>query len=155
MWLYFRFPLSFREVEELVLQRGVIVSYETVRRRCGRFGQACAAALRRRRPRPGNRWHLGEVFVRIDGELRYLGGPSARAATYSTSSSSTGGTKTAARHFSRRLVRKRRAVPRVVVTDGLRSQGAAHREVMPSVGHRQPKHPNNRAENSHQPTRTA
>ena len=72
VWLYFRFPLSFREVEELMLERGVTVSYETVRLWCGKFGQQYAGALRRRQPRPGDKWHLDEVFVRIRGKLHYL-----------------------------------------------------------------------------------
>ena len=72
VWLYFRFPLSFREVEELMLLRGVAVSYETIRRWCAKFGQAYANQLRRRRPRPGDKWHLDEVFVGINGRLRYL-----------------------------------------------------------------------------------
>jgi putative transposase len=72
VWLYFRFPLSFREVEELMLQRGVLVSYETVRRWCATFGQAYENGLRRLRPRPGDKWHLDEVFVKINGELKYL-----------------------------------------------------------------------------------
>ena len=67
VWLYFRFPLSFREVEELMLVRGVAVSYETIRRWCAKFGQAYANQLRRRRPRPGDKWHLDEVFVGING----------------------------------------------------------------------------------------
>ena len=72
VWLYFRFPLSLREVEELMLARGVAVSYETIRRWCAKFGQAYANQLRRRRPRPGDKWHLDEMFVRINGRLRYL-----------------------------------------------------------------------------------
>ena len=72
VWLYFRFPLSFREVEELMLARAVVVSYETIRRWCAKFGQAYANQLRRRRPHPGDKWHLDEVFVRIEGKLRYL-----------------------------------------------------------------------------------
>lgn len=68
VWLYFRFPLSFREVEELMLERGVIVSYETVRRWCAKFGQGYANDLRRRRVRPGDKWHLDEVFIKINGE---------------------------------------------------------------------------------------
>jgi transposase-like protein len=70
--LYFRYPLSFREVEELKLERGVTVSYETGRRWCGKFGQAYAGALRRRQPRPGDKWHLDEVFIKINGVQRYL-----------------------------------------------------------------------------------
>jgi hypothetical protein len=69
VWLYFRFPLSYREVEELMLQRGVIVSYETIRRWCAKFGQAYANGLRRRRPRPGDKWHLDEVFIKVNGVL--------------------------------------------------------------------------------------
>ena len=72
VWLYFRFPLSFREVEELMLVRGVAVSYETIRRWCAKFGQAYANQLRRRRPRPGDKWHLDEVFVKINGITGYL-----------------------------------------------------------------------------------
>ena len=72
VWLYHRFPLSFREVEELMLQRGVVVSYETIRQWCAKFGQAYANQLRRRRPRPGDKWHLDEVFVKINGAQRYL-----------------------------------------------------------------------------------
>ena len=116
VWLYFRFPLSFREVEELMLERGIVVSHETIRRWCGKFGQIYANALRRRQPQPRDKWHLDEVFIKINGRLR-------------------------------------RTVPRVIITDKLRSYGAAHREVMPSVEHRPHKGLNNRAENSHQPTR--
>jgi putative transposase len=72
VWLYFRFPLSFREVEEPMLERVVLVSYETVRRWCVKFGQAYAGALRRRQPRPGNKWHLDEVFIKISGKQKYL-----------------------------------------------------------------------------------
>jgi putative transposase len=67
VWLYFHLPLSYREVEKLMLQRGVIVLEETVRRWCGKFGQAYAAGLRRRRPRPGDKWHLDEVYIMING----------------------------------------------------------------------------------------
>ncbi|GAA2564955.1 IS6 family transposase [Streptomyces fimbriatus] len=153
VWLYFRFPLSFREVEELMPQRGVLVSHETVRRWCATFGQACANGLRRRRPRSGDEWHLDEVFVRINGELKYLwravdaGGNVLGVLVQSRRG------EAVARRFFRRVMKKTRAVPRVVVTDKLRSYGAAHREVMPCVEHRRSKYLNNRAENSHQPTR--
>ena len=66
-WLYHRFPLSFREVEELMVVRGVIVSYETIRQWCAKFGPEYAAGLRRRQPRPGDKWHLDEVFLTITG----------------------------------------------------------------------------------------
>ena len=72
VWLYHRFPLSFREVEELMLVRGVIVTYETIRQWCAKFGPVYAAGLRRRQPRPGDKWHLDEVFLTINGRRRYL-----------------------------------------------------------------------------------
>ncbi|WP_443080228.1 IS6 family transposase [Streptomyces sp. P9-A2] len=153
VWLYFRFPLSFREVEELMLQRGVIVSYETIRRWCLKFGQSYANALRRRRPRPGDKWHLDEVFVKINGVRHYLWRAVDQDGNVLDILVQNRRNKAAARRFFRRLLKTTRAVPRVLVTDKFRSYGAAHREVMPSVEHRSHKGLNNRAENSHQPTR--
>ncbi|WP_184934199.1 IS6 family transposase [Kitasatospora kifunensis] len=153
VWLYFRFPLSCREVEEMMLQRGVIVSYETIRRWCLKFGQAYANALRRRRPRPGDKWHLDEVFIRINGEQKYLWRAVDRDGNVLDILVQNRRDKAAARRFFRNLLKKTTTVPRVIVTDKLRSYSAAHREVMPSVEHRSHKGPNNRAENSHQPTR--
>ncbi|WP_455567499.1 IS6 family transposase [Streptomyces atratus] len=153
VWLYFRFPLSFREVEELMLERGVIVSYETVRRWCMKFGQAYANGLRRRRPRPGDKWHLDEVFIKINGERKYLWRAVDADGNVLDILVQNRRDKAAARRFFRTLLKKTRSVPRVVVTDKLRSYGAAHHEVMPSVEHRSHKGLNNRAENSHQPTR--
>ena len=72
VWLYHRFPLSFREVEELMVVRGVIVTYETIRQWCAKFGPVYAAGLRRRQPRPGDKWHLDEVFLTINGRRQYL-----------------------------------------------------------------------------------
>jgi putative transposase len=153
VWLYFRFPLSYREVEELMLQRGVVVSFETVRRWCLKFGQAYANALRRRRPGPGDKWHLDEVFVSINGERRYLWRAVDQDGNVLDILVQSRRDKAAARRFFRKLLKQTGAVPRVVVTDKLRSYGAAHREVLPSVEHRCHKGLNNRAENSHQPTR--
>jgi len=153
VWLYFRFPLSFREVEELMLERGVIVSYETVRRWCVKFGQAYANALRRRRPRPGDKWHLDEVFVKINGVQKYLWRAVDQDGNVLDILIQGRRDKAAARRFFRKLLTKTGQVPRVIVTDKLKSYGAARREVMPSVEHRSHKWLNNRAENSHQPTR--
>ncbi|MET8538451.1 IS6 family transposase [Streptomyces sp. NPDC005065] len=153
VWLYFRFPLSYRDVEELMLRRGVIVSHETVRRWCLKFGQAYADGLRRRRPRPGDKWHLDEVFIKVSGELKYLWRAVDQDGNVLDILVQNRRDKAAARRFFRRLMKKTRAVPRVVVTDKLRSYKAAHREAMPSVEHRSHKGLNNRAENSHQPTR--
>ncbi|WP_181383406.1 IS6 family transposase [Streptomyces sp. NWU339] len=153
VWLYFRFPLSFREVEELMLERGVIVSYETIRRWCLKFGQQYANGLRRRQPRPGDKWHLDEVFIKINGEQKYLWRAVDQHGGVLDILVQNRRDKAAARRFFRTLLTKTGGVPRVIVTDKLRSYGAARREVMPSVEHRSHKGLNNRAENSHQPTR--
>ncbi|WP_326756810.1 IS6 family transposase [Streptomyces hirsutus] len=153
VWLHFRFPLSFREVEELMLERDVLVSYETIRRWCAKFGQIYANALHRRRPRPGDKWHLDEAFVKINGELKYLWRAVDQDGNVLDILVQNRRDKVAARRFFRRLLKRTCSVPRVVVTDKLRSYSAAHREVMPSVEHRQSKYLNNRTENSHQPTR--
>ncbi|MFE9922738.1 IS6 family transposase [Streptomyces sp. NPDC005774] len=150
---YHRFPPSFREAEERMLERGVVVSYETLRRWCAKFGRICANELRRRRPRPGGTWHLEEVFLMLSGQRQHLW----RAVDQHGNGldvlvQSKRDTRAAARFF-RRPSKGLEYVPRVVVTDKLRSCGAAHREVMPSVEHRASKYLNNRAENSHQPTR--
>ncbi len=137
-----------------MLERGVIVSYETIRRWCLEFGQQYANSLRRRcRPRPGDKWHLDEVFVKINGEQKYLWRAVDQDGMVLDILAQNRRDKTAARRFFRRPVKTARTVPRVVVTVRLRSYGAAHREVMPSVEHRSHKGLNNRAENSHQPTR--
>ena len=91
VWRYHRFPLSFREVEELMLVRGVIVTHETIRQWCAKFGPVYAAGLRRRQPRPGDKWHLDEVFLTINGVGTTCGGPSTRTATSSTSWSNLAG----------------------------------------------------------------
>ncbi|GAA3773280.1 hypothetical protein GCM10022206_09870 [Streptomyces chiangmaiensis] len=151
MWLYHRFPLSFREAEELMLERGVVVSYETIRRWCATFDQAYAGALRRRQPQPGDKWHLDEVFIKINGEQKYLWRAVDADGNVPDILVQNRRDTAAARRFFRRLLKKTRTVPRVGVTDKLRSCGAAHRKVMPSVEHRSHKRLNNRAENSHQP----
>ncbi|MFG2409787.1 IS6 family transposase [Streptomyces brevispora] len=153
VWLYHRFPLSFREVEELLLERGVTVSYETIRRWCVKFGQQYANALRCRRPQPGDKWHLDEVFIKINGEQKYLWRAVDQDGMVLDIFVQTRRDTAAARRFFRRLLKTTATVPRVIVTDKLRSYGAAHREVLPSVEHRSHKGLNNRAENSHQPTR--
>jgi putative transposase len=154
VWLYFRFPPSFREVEELMLERGIVVSYETIRRWCAKFGQTYANALRRRQPQPGDKWlYLDEVFIKINGRLQYLWRAVDQDGNVLDILVQDRRDKAAAKRFFRRLLKNTGAVPRVIVTDKLRSYGAARREVMPSVEHRQSKYLNNRAENSHQPTR--
>jgi putative transposase len=153
VWLYHRFPLSFREVEEMMLARGVVVSYETIRAWCAKFGQAYANQLRRRRPRPGDKWHLDEVFIRINGTIHYLWRAVDQHGNVLDILVQSRRNALAARKFFRKLLKGLRYVPRVLVTDKLASYGPAYRVVMPSVQHRQSKYLNNRAENSHQPTR--
>ncbi|QXC46609.1 IS6 family transposase [Rhodococcus qingshengii] len=152
VWLYFRFPLSFREVEELMLERGVVVSYETIRRWCAKFGQAYANELRRRRPQPGDKWHLDEVFIRINGRQHYLWCAVDQDGNVLDVLVQSRRNALAAKRFFRRLLKGLEYVPRVIVTDKLGSYQVAHREMLGSVEHRQSKYLNNRAENSHQPT---
>ncbi|MDO0924136.1 IS6 family transposase [Streptomyces sp. TG1A-8] len=153
VWRYFRFPLGFREVEGLMPERGVVVSHETVRRWCAKFGQSCADGLCQRRPRSGDTWHLDEVFTRVNGERKYLwraldaGGSVLDIPVQSRRDTA------AARRLFRKPLKKTCPVPQVVVTGKLRSHGAAHHEVTSCVEHRPHKGLNNRAANSHQPTR--
>ncbi|GAB3179947.1 IS6 family transposase [Streptomyces incanus] len=150
---YCRFPLSFREIEELMLQRGILVSHETVRRWCAAFGQACADGLRRRRPRPGDTWHLDEVFVKVNGVRQYRWRAVVQDGNVLDVLLQSKRDAKAAKRFLAKLMKQQQRAPRVMVTDRLRSYGTAHRELMPSAGHRSHKRLNNRAENSHQPTR--
>ena len=155
VWLYHRFSLSLRDVEELMLERGIEVSHETIHQWTRRFGPAYAAELRCRRPQPGDKWHLDEVFVKINGVQKYLWRAVDADANVLDILLQNRRDEPAARRFLRKLMKETRSVPRVIVTDKLRSYGAAHRTVMPSVEHRSHKRLNNRAENSHQPTRHA
>jgi putative transposase len=153
VWLYYRFPLSFREVEEMMLQRGIVVSHETIRQWCGKFGQTYANALRRRRARPGDKWHLDEVFIKINGKTHYLWRAVDKHGTVLDILVTSRRDATAATRFFRKLLTGLEYLPRVLVTDKLASYPVAHRRLMRSVEHRRSKYLNNRAENSHQPTR--
>src|SRR5271167_2741077 len=136
-----------------MLARGVVVSYETIRRWCDKFGQAYANQLRRGRPHPGDRWHLDEVFVKINGITHYLWRAVDQHGNVLDVLVQSRRNAKAAKRFFRKLLEGLRYVPRVIVTDKLASYGVAHRELLPSVTHRRSKYLNNRAENSHQPTR--
>jgi len=153
VWLYFRFALSYRDVEELLAERGVIVTYETIRQWCRKFGQQYANTLRRRRSRPGDKWHLDEVFVAINGVQHYLWRAVDQDGYALDILVQPRRDKRAAVEFLRKLLKGLAYVPRVVITDKLASYGAAMREVLPGVEHRRHKGLNNRAENAHQPTR--
>ena len=153
VWLYHRLPLSFREVEEMMLRRGVVVSHESIRQWCAKFGQTYANALRRRRERPGDKWHLDEVFIKINGRIHYLWRAVDQHGNVLDILVTSRRDTQAATRFFRKLLTGLEYVPRVVITDKLGSYAAARRRVLRSVEHRQSKYLNNRAENSHQPTR--
>jgi putative transposase len=153
VWLYFRFCLSFRDVEELLLERGVTVTYEAIRKWCRKFGQHYANQLRRRRPRPGDKWHRDAVFLTIKGERHYLWRAVDQDGNVLDIVVQRRREKRAAKQFFRKLLKELIYVPRVIITDKLKSYAAAKREILPGVEHRQHRYLNNRAENSHQPTR--
>jgi putative transposase len=153
VWLYHRFALSLRDVEELMLARGVVVSYETIRSWCATFGPDDAARLRRRRPRPRDKWHFDEVFVKINGTTHYLWRAVDQHGTVLDILVQSGRNAVAARRFFRKLLKGLRSVPRVIVTDKLASYQVAARALVPSVTHRRSTCLNDRAENSHQSTR--
>src|SRR5260370_26239885 len=153
VWVFFRFAVGSREVEALMLAGGVVLSYETIRRWFAKFGRAYANQLRRRRPRPGDKWHLDEVFVTINGITHYLWRAVDQHGTVLDVLVQSRRNAKAAKRFFRKLLAGLRYVPRVIVTDKLASYRVAHRELVPSVTHRRSKYLNNRAGNSHQPTR--
>jgi len=133
--------------------RGVRVSYETVRRWCNKFGHHYAARLRKRRAKTGDKWHLDEVFLKINGVTHYLWRAVDQNGVVLDILVQPKRDRFAAMRFFRRLLRACGRRPRVITTDKLRGYAAAKRMVMPSVSHRQHRYLNNRAENSHQPTR--
>jgi len=153
IWLYFRFTLSYRDVQEIMAMRGVALSYEAIREWSLKFGQTYANELRRRRPRPGDKWHLDEMFIKITGKDHYLWRAVDQDGSVLDILMQSRRNKKAAKRFFRKLLKGLQYVPRVIITDKLKSYGAAKAEVMPDVEHRQHKGLNNRAENSHQPTR--
>jgi putative transposase len=134
-------------------ERGVILTYEAVRYWCRKFGQAYANQLRHRRPALGDTWHLDEVFLTIRGEQHYLWRAVDQEGNVLDILVQRRRDTQAAKRFFRKLLKGLTYVPRVIITDQLRSYGAAKREMLPSVEHRQHRYLNNRAENSHQPTR--
>ncbi|MDV6278009.1 IS6 family transposase [Rhodococcus erythropolis] len=153
VWLYHRFPLSFREIELLMDARGIEVSYETIRTWCTRFGPEYARSLRRRAPRPGDKWHVDEVFVKICGVRKYLWrAVDQHGDVLDIVIQGKRGGKAATRFF-RKILKKQGHTPRVLITDKLRSYQVAHRQTMSATEHRHNKYVNNRCENSHQPTR--
>jgi putative transposase len=153
VWLYHVFGLSLRDVELILAERGIGVTHESIRRWCLRFGAEFARKLRRRRPKPGDTWHLDEVFLKINGKLHYLWRAVDQHGVVLDILVQDRRNATAAKRFFKRLLAGLKYKPRRIITDGLRSYGVAKREVLPEVRHRTSRYLNNRAENSHRPTR--
>ena len=153
VWLYHVFSLSFRDVELLLAERGVSVSFESVRRWCKKFGHAFASRMRRRRPRPGDKWYMDEVFIRVQGVQHYLWRAVDQDGVVLDILVQPRRDAKAAKQFFKRLLKGLQYQPPVIVTDKLKSYGVAQRAVPPKVEHRQSRYLNNRAENSHRPTR--
>jgi putative transposase len=153
VWLYFRFPLSLRMVEEMLAARGIEVSHETVRQWALKFGRGYANQIRRRLPAPGDKWHLDEVVTSIAGWKHWLWRAVDQHGVVLDILVQSRRNAKAAKRLLRKLLKKQGGTPRVMITDKLASYAAAKRTVMPGVEHRQHKGLNNRAENSHQPTR--
>jgi putative transposase len=153
VWLYLRFTLSYRDVEDLLAERGLDISYETVRRWVLKFGPAFARRLRQRRPKPSSRWHLDEMAVRIAGKQMYLWRAVDDEGEVLDVLVQRRRDKAAARKLMRKLLRKQGFAPTDVTTDGLRSYGAVFAEMGLTARHEQGLRKNNRAEVSHQPVR--
>jgi putative transposase len=153
IWLYLRFTLSFRDVEDLLAERGIAISYETVRRWVNHFGPIIAAELRKRRPKPHAVWHLDEVYLKFNGRIVYLWRAVDAEGEVLDALVQSKRDKRAALRLMRKLLRKYAVVPERLVTDDLRSCGAATLDLGIDHLHDRGRWKNNRAENSHQPTR--
>ena len=153
IWLYLRFTLSLRDVEDLLAERGVAVSYETVRRWVNHFGPMIAADLRKRRLKPHTTWHLDEAYLKIDGRMVYLWRAVDAEGEVLDVLVQSKRNKHAALKLMRKLLKKYAFAPERLVTDDLRSYSAAVRELGIECRHERGRWKNNRAENSHRPTR--
>ena len=153
VWRYYRFTLSFRDVEDLLAERGVTVSYEAIRLWCRKFGPAYAHNLRRRQGRPGDVWHLDEVFIRIRGERYYLWRAVDQDGDVLDILVTRRRDARAAKRFFRKLLKGQGGSPWQLVTDKLGSYAAARRDLGLTAAHRTGRYENNRAEVSHQHSR--
>ena len=151
VWLYLRFTLSSRDVEDLL--RGILVSYETIRRWVNHFGPIIAADLRNRRPKPHSIWHLDEVYLKIDGRMVYLWRAVDAEGEVLDVLVQPKRNKHAALKLMRKLLKKCAFVPKRPVTDDLRSYRAVVHDLGIESRHERGRWKNNRAENSHPPTR--
>ena len=153
VWLYLRFTLSYRDVEDLLAERGLLVSNESIRRWVLKFGPIVARNLREIRPKAYTRWHLDEMVVSIGGRQMYMWRAVDSEGEVLEILVQPHRDKAAALRLLRKLLRRQDFVPTVIITDKLRSYGAALRDIGFSGLHEQGLRANNRAENSHQPLR--
>ena len=153
VWLYYRFNLSCRDVEDLLAERGINVSYEAIRLWCIKFGARYARRLKQRHRGYGDTFYIDEVFVKINGKQQYLWRAVDQDGEVVDVYLQTRRDGAAAKRFFRRLMRNHGGEPRKIVTDKLRSYGVAHRELMPDATHNTERYANNRAEQSHESTR--
>jgi len=153
VWLYLRFTLSYRDVEELLAERGLDISYETVRCWVLKFGPIIARRLRRHRPRPSTRWHLDGMVIRIAGERMYLWRAVDHEGEVLDMLVQRRRDSRAALRRMRKLLKKQGFAPKLLITDKLRSYAAAFRRLRLTCPHEQGLGMNNRAENSHQVVR--
>ena len=153
VWLYYRFNLSCRDIEDLLAERGIDVSYESIRLWSNKFGPRYARRLKRRHQGYGDTFFIDEVFVKIQGRQQYLWRAVDQDGEVVDVFLQNRRDGKAAKRFFKRLLHRHQCEPRKIVTDKLRSYGAAHRELIPDTIHDTSQYANNRAELSHQPTR--
>ena len=153
VWLYYRFNLSHRDVEDLLAERGITVSYESIRLWCNKFGSKYARRLKKKHQGYGDTFFIDEVFVKIQGKQQYLWRAVDQDGEVVDVFLQSRRDGRAAKRFFKRLLKKHEGEPRKIVTDKLRSYGVAHRELIPDTIHDTSQYANNRAELSHQPTR--
>ena len=153
VWLYFRFNLSHRDIEDLLAQRGIIVTHESIRLWCNKFGSKYAARLRKRHQGYGDTFFIDEVSIKIQGKQHYLWRAVDQDGEVVDVFLQKRRDAKAAKRFFKRMLKKHKREPRKIVTDKLRSYGVTHRELIPDSIHDTSKYANNRAELSHQPTR--
>jgi putative transposase len=153
VWLYYRFNLSHRDIEDLLAERGITVSREAIRLWCIKFGALYARRLKRKHRGYGDTFFVDEVFVKINGKQHYLWRAVDQDGEVVDVFHQAKRDGAAAKRFLKRLLRSHGGEPRKIVTDKLRSYGVAHRELMPDVIHDTSQYANNRVEQSHEPTR--
>jgi putative transposase len=153
VWLYHRFNLSYRDIEDLLAERGIVVSYESIRLWCNKFGPRYARRLKRRHQGFDDTFYIDEVFVKIDGRQHYLWRAVDQDGDVVDVFLQRRRDSKAAKRFFKRLLNSHCDEPRKIVTDKLRSYGVAHRELIPDTIHDTSRYANNPAELSHQPTR--